>query len=180
MARAMTGYGLGLGLLTISGLLLDFGGSGAASANQFNLFMVLLRAYTPLLTPFSSALGYPIIGGAASYGIIPLLIWVFTAFFLGILMRNAGSGAKAMFLASSTIVMIWIASLFFSAPAWPDNSTWLSAVNKMAADLVSKPIDLCITLALPTASSAITGQITHLIQNRVVKQSRLEENYSLF
>ncbi len=180
MAKAMSGYGLGLGLLTLAGLLLNYGGLEAASTNQFNLFIILLKTYTPLLTPLSSILGLPVIGGAQTYGILPVAIWVAVACIVGVVTQGLGGGAKAMFLAASTILILWIASLFLSAPAWPDYLSWLSAANSMATDLVSRPIDLVAILILPTASSALTGGLAQLIQSKTVRRARVEEDTYFF
>ncbi|MCD6535819.1 MAG: hypothetical protein J7K49_02145 [Thaumarchaeota archaeon] len=180
MPKAMSGYGLGIGLLTLSGLLLNYGGLETASTNQFNIFIVLLKTYTPLLTPVSSLLGLPVIGGSQVYGVLPLMIWVGVACIVGVVTRGLGGGAKAMFLAASTILILWIASLFLSAPAWPDYLSWLSAANNMATDLVSRPIDLALILILPTASSALTGELMQLIQSKMVKRAKVEEETYFF
>ena len=180
MGRAIIGYGAGLGLLTLAGLLLGIEGSGSQAITQFNLFIVLLKAYTPLLTPFSSILGYPILGGSQSLGPLPLLIWIAIGCLLGILLRSGGGAAKAMFLTSATILILWIGSLFFSAPAWPDQRSWLMAISNLSNDLISRPIDLGFILLGPMLVSAIIGQLTGEISSRLVQEKELEERYRLY
>ncbi|MCS7132808.1 MAG: hypothetical protein N3F65_02815 [Nitrososphaeria archaeon] len=180
MARTMSGYGLGLGLLTLSGLLLNYSGLDVASTTQFDFLIILLKTYTPLLTPLSSLLGSPAIGSAQTYGILPAVIWVAVACFIGFMAQEAGSGAKAMFLAASTVVILWIASLFLSAPAWPDYMSWLTTLNYMMVGLTSRPLDILSILIIPTASSALTGGLTQLIQSRIVKRAKIEEDNYLF
>lgn len=173
------GYGLGLGLITLAGLLLGFREPTAHASGQFNLFMVLLKAYSPLLTPFSSALGYPIVGGLPSLGILPLAIWISISCILGLLLRSAGGAAKAMFLTSATMIILWIGSLFFSAPVWPDRHTWLITISALARDLVSRPIDLGFILIAPMIISAVTGQLLEAMRGRLVRDRSLEDEYGM-
>ena len=179
MAKAILGYGLGLGLITLAGLLLGFGGPTIHASGQFNLFMVLLKAYSPLLTPFSSALGYPIIGGSSSLGILPLAIWISISCILGLLLRSAGGAAKAMFLTSATMIILWIGSLFLSAPVWPDQHTWLTTISTLAKDLVSRPIDLGFILIGPMIISAVIGQLLEAMRERLMRDRSLEDEYSI-
>lgn len=174
MAKAILGYGLGLGLITLAGLSLGFGGPAIQVSDQFNLFIVLLKAYSPLLTPFSSALGYPIIGGGSSLGILPLATWISISCILGLSLRSAGGAAKAMFLTSATIIILWIGSLFLSAPVWPDQHTWLMTISALTKDLISRPIDLGFILIVPTMISALTGQLLE-----AMRAKRLEDEYAI-
>lgn len=176
MGKVISAYGLGLGLLTLSGLLLDYDGLAAASTTQFNFFVVLLKAYTPIITPLSSILGSPAIGSTKIYGALPAALWLLAAFISGSITQETGSSAKAMFLTASTILLLWIASLFLSAPVWPDYTRWLSVMSKMAAELISKPLDILSLLIAPTASSALAGGLIQLIQGRAVKKTRVEED----
>ncbi|HDD43185.1 MAG TPA: hypothetical protein ENF79_05870 [Nitrososphaeria archaeon] len=179
MAKAILGYGLGLGLITLAGLPLGFKGLTIHTSGQFNLFIILLRAYSPLLTPFSSALGYPIIGGSPSLGILPLAIWISIGCILGLLLRSAGGAAKAMFLTSATVIILWIGSLFLSAPIWPDQYTWLTTISALAKDLISRPIDLGFILVGPMIISAAAGQLLEAMRERLMKDRRLEDEYSV-
>lgn len=179
MAKAILGYGLGLGLITLAGLLLGFGGPTSHASGQFNLFMVLLKAYTPLLTPFSSALGYPIIGGVSSLGVLPLAIWISISCVLGLLLRSAGGAAKAMFLTSATMIVLWIGSLFLSAPVWPDQHAWLMTISSLARDLVSRPIDLGFILVAPMMISAVMGQLSESMKERLMRDRSLEDEYNM-
>jgi len=178
MAKAMAGYGLGMGLITLAGILIGASGPAPAGSTQFNLFLVLLEAYTPLLTPFSSALGLPAINGSTSCGLLPLLTWIAVGGLLGVLIRSAPGAAKAAFLTAATTLLLWIGSLFFSAPAWPDNLTWLTYINQMTTELISRPIDFSALLILPTAASALTGEIAYVIQSRLVRHAKIEEDYT--
>ena len=178
MAKTMAGYGLGMGLITLAGIIMGTTGPSTANSTQFNIFLVLLKAYTPLLTPFSSALGLPAIDGVNSYGLLPLITWIAVGALLGALTRSAAGGAKAAFLTAATTLLLWIGSLFFSAPAWPDNLTWLTYVNQMTTGLISRPIDFSSLLILPTASSALSGGIAYILQSKIVKHAKLDEEYN--
>ncbi|MCD6236071.1 MAG: hypothetical protein J7J94_03685 [Thaumarchaeota archaeon] len=180
MSKAVAGYGVGVGLLTLLGILMSAGGPQASSQTQFNIFLLLLNAYTPLLTPLSSMMGAQSIGGLGSYGIIPLAAWLLVGVLVGVLVRSAGGGAKATFLTASTVLLLWIGSLFLSAPAWPDNSHWVFMVNRMATELVSRPIDMIFLFAAPIASSALTGEIAYLVRSKVVRHEEIEERYTWF
>ncbi len=180
MARAILGYGLGLGIMTLGGLILSANEPAIQASGQFNLFMVLLKTYSPLLAPLSSALGYPAIGGFPSLGIIPLLLWLFASYLVGFLLKSGGGAAKAMFLTSATIIILWIGSLFLSAPVWPDQHTWLMTISSLAKDLIARPMDLGFILIAPMIISAVTGQLLETIKERLMREKDLEDSYMLY
>ena len=179
MGKLVTGYAAGLGLLTLAGLLLNFEGLISHTTSQFNLFMILLEAYTPLLTPFSSAIGCPTIGGGSPLGILPLVAWILTSCILGFLLGSGEEAAKASFLASASILILWIGSLFLSAPAWPDYHTWLSTLNKLSSDLISRPVDLSLIIVGPLLISAAIGQLSEELRSRAIEKE-LEKRYRLY
>ena len=179
MGRVLTGYAAGLGLLTLAGLLLNFEALASHTTSQFNLFLILLEAYTPLLTPLSSATGSPMIGGGRPLGILPLLAWILTSCILGFLLESGEKAAKVSFLASASILIIWIGSLFLSAPAWPDHHTWLSNLNKLSGDLISRPVDLSLILVGPLLISAVIGQLSEELRSKALERD-LEERYRLY
>lgn len=179
MGRTIMGYGLGLGLMTIAGLAMSVDKPIAYSSSQIDVFLILLRAYTPLLAPISSALGQPAIGGSI-LGPAPLILWLAIGYLIGLLLMSPGSSAKAMFLTSATIVIIWIGSLFLSAPAWPDQHLWLTAISGLAGDLISRPVDLAFILTAPTLLSALSGQIIEAIRQRPLRDRDLEREYGLY
>lgn len=180
MTRALIGYGLGFGLITLAGLFLSVNEPVAHSSGQLDIFMILLRAYTPLLAPISSAFGQPMIGGYPPLGAVPLTLWLVIGCVVGILLMSPEAAAKATFLTSATILMLWIGSLFFSAPAWPDQHAWLMAVSRLAGDLISRPIDLTFILIAPAILSALTGQILEAVKERPIKEKELEDRYALY
>jgi len=181
MGKAFLGYGLGLGIITLGGLVLCFNEPPMAQVSgQFNLFMVFLKTYNPLLAPISSVSGYPAIGGHPSPGIIPLVLWTLTGLLVGVLLRSAGGAAKAMFLTSATVLILWISSLFFSAPAWPDQRTWLLTISSLAKDFISRPIDLVFILMAPMIVSAVTGQLLEVMRERLMRERNLEDRYMIY
>ncbi len=180
MGRAIMGYGLGFGLMTLAGLFLSINEPMAHSLSQLDVFLILIRAYTPLLAPISSALGQPTIGGYPSPGLMPLLLWLAMGYLVGLLLTGPGAAAKATFLTSATIIVLWIGSLFLSAPAWQDQHTWLTMLSRFSQDLVSRPIDLAFILAAPTILSALTSQMIEMIRQRPIRSEELEERYALY
>lgn len=178
MGRALAGYGLGLGLMTLAGLFMSINEPIAHSSSQLDIFLILLRAYTPLLAPISSAFGQPMIGGYSPLGVIPLLLWLAVGYAVGLLLMSPGAAGKATFLTSATIIMLWIGSLFLSAPAWQDQHTWLTTISGLAGDLISRPIDLAFILIAPALLSALTGQILEAIRQKPIREEELEERYT--
>jgi hypothetical protein len=170
MGRALAGYGLGLGLVTLAGLFIGADEPMVQAAHpspgQLDVFVILLRAYTPLLAPVSSALGQPMIGGSPPLGMIPLLLWLAVGYVVGLLLMSPDAAGKATFLTSATVIMLWIYSLFFSAPAWADQSLWLATVSGLSRDLVSRPVDLAFILIAPALLSALTGQIMEIVRHK--------------
>lgn len=180
MARAILGYGLGLGMMTLAGLFLSVNEPITHSSGQLDIFFILLRAYTPLLAPISSAFGESIIGGYPSLGVIPLLLWLAIGCIAGLLLMSSEAAAKATFLTSATIIMLWIGSLFFSAPAWQNQHIWLMTISGLARDLISRPIDLAFVLIAPTLLSALAGQILEAIKERAIRERELEDGYIFY
>jgi hypothetical protein len=180
MGRALVGYGLGLGLMTLAGLFISINEPIAHSSSQLDIFIILLRAYTPLLAPISSAFGQPMIGGYPPLGVIPLLLWLAIGYAVGLLLMSPGAAGKATFLTSATIIMLWIGSLFLSAPAWQDQHAWLATISGLSRDLISRPIDLAFILIAPALLSALTGQILETIRQKPIREEELEERYTLY
>jgi len=170
------GLAIGLGTLTLLGILLFHAPQPAEETTQLNAFRMLLTAYTPLLTPLSSALGAPSLGGGPRWGVLPLLTWLATAGVIGLALRDPPKSAKSTFASASIVLLLWIASAFIAAPTWGDQTSWVSSIDAMASDLLLyRPIDLLLTLLLPPAASALTASI--LGARKAVRDQIYEEDY---
>jgi len=77
------------------------------------------------------------------------------------------------------MIILWIGSLFLSAPVWPDQHTWLITISTLARDLVSRPIDLGFILIGPMIISAVIGQLLEAMRERLMRDRSLEDEYSM-
>ena len=179
MRNIAIGLMIGLGILTLGGALITPYTLSPQTPNQYNIFRVILATYTPLLTPISSAAGVRMVGGAGPQGIIPILIWLATAVATGIALRDPEKSGKAMFASASIILLLWIASVFLSAPTWPDLNSWLVEVDLLTSDLLSRPIDILSLFTIPTGLAILTAQIAQLKRRPVRTGTSIDEDYYL-
>ena len=172
------GLAVGWSVLTLLGVLLFHTPQPVDHVTQLNIFRELLSAYTPLLTPLSSAMGASSLGGGAAYGVLPLLSWLTASGIVGVSLRNPAKSAKATFATALIILLLWITSAFIAAPTWGDSKTWLNTVDAMASDLLlNRPIDLLSALILPPAVSALTASI---LEKRSMRAEITEEDYLFY
>ena len=179
MRNVAIGLMIGLGILTLGGALITPYTLSPQTPSQYNIFRAILATYTPLLTPISSAAGVRMVGGGGPQGIIPILIWLATAIATGIALRDPEKSGKAMFASASIILLLWIASVFLSAPTWPDLNSWLVEVDLLTSDLLSRPIDILSLFTVPTGLAILTAQIAQLKRRPVRTGTSIDEDYYL-
>jgi len=177
MRNVAIGLMIGLGILTLGGALITPYTLSPQTPSQYNIFRAILATYTPLLTPISSAAGVRMVGGGGPQGIIPILIWLATAIATGIALRDPEKSGKAMFASASIILLLWIASVFLSAPTWPDLNSWLVEVDLLTSDLLSRPIDILSLFTIPTGLAILTAQIAQLKRRPVRTETSIDEDY---
>ena len=177
MRNIVVGLMIGLGILTLGGALITPYSISSQTPTQYNIFRIILATYTPLLTPISSAAGMRMVGGGGSQGIVPILIWLIAAFATGMTLRDPGKSGKAMFASASIILLLWIASVFLSAPTWPDLNSWLVEVDLLTSDLISRPIDMISLFIIPTGLAILTAQITQLKRRPIKTEATMDEDY---
>ncbi len=157
------GLALGLGLITLMSILLFQPSVQLYQETQLNLLRVLMAAYTPLLTPLSSIAGAEAVGGEQGYGVLPIIIWLVSAFSVGFLLGDIGKSAKTMFASASIIILTWIAAAFLAAPSWMDTDLWLRSLDAMASDLlINRPMDLLSTLIIPPTAAALAATLSQV------------------
>ncbi|GEM_PF-1134447 len=181
MHNGMRGFILGLGTMVASvtlGSLIAFS-SGTWSGElplQVGLLKLFHDIYSFLLTPLSSALGAPSLGGGAYLGILPLIIWVVSAAFIGLLTGEPYRAAKIVFTSTLVIFSFWIFSNFMLYPIWSDNIAWLSEVDKLMSDLfLYRSLDIIFFLAVPSIVSAASAFLIFYVVSSKSKVSELEE-----
>ena len=179
MRSIAIGLMIGLGVLTLGGALITPYSPSSQTPTQYNIFRVILATYTPLLTPISSAAGVRMVGGGGPQGAIPILIWLVAALATGIALRDPGRSGKAMFASASIILLLWIASVFLSAPTWPDLNSWLTEVDLLTSDLISRPIDIISLFTIPTGLAILAAQIAQLKRRPVRTETSIDEDYYL-
>lgn len=163
-----------LGLLTMLsvvtlGALVVFDGLGPHSRLplQVGLLKVLHDAYTFLLTPLSSALGAPSIGGGEEVGLLPLTIWVLSSLLMGLLIEDAGLSAKIVFTSAMMIFMFWIFSSYLVLPMNGAASTWIPTLDRLMSDLLlQRPLDIVFLLSMPPLVSAVTSAVVNTSRRR--------------
>ena len=179
MRSIAVGLLIGLGILTLGGALITPYTLSSQTPTQYNIFRVILATYTPLLTPISSAAGVEMVGGEGSQGVIPILIWLIAASATGIALKDPRRSGKAMFASASIILLLWIASVFLSAPTWPDLNSWLIEVDLLTSDLISRPIDIISLFTIPTGLAILAAQIAQLRRRPMRTETSMDEEYYL-
>jgi len=177
----MKSFILGLGTMVASvtiGSLLAFS-SEAWSAElplQVGLLKMLHDIYSFLLTPLSSALGAPSLGGGIYLGIWPLIIWIVSSAFVGLLTGEPYRAAKIVFTSTLIIFSFWIFSNFMLYPVRSDNLAWLSEVDRLMSDLfLYRSLDIVFFLAVPSIVSATAAFLIFYIVSSRSKISELKE-----
>ncbi len=177
MRSFLMGLGTMLASLTV-GSLLAF--NTVAFSSQLPLQLGVLKLlhdiYSFLLTPLSSALGAPSLGGQMNVGIWPLIIWIFSSIFIGLLTGEPVRAGKIVFTSASIVFTFWIFSNFMLYSLWNDNLRWLSEVDKVMSDLfLYRALDIIFFLAVPSIVSATSAFIIFYLVTAKERSSNLED-----
>lgn len=177
MRSFLMGLGTMLASLTLGSLIaFNNGGFPTELPLQIGLLKLLHDIYSFLLTPLSSALGAPSLGGQMSVGAWPLIIWVISSTSIGLLTGEPMRAAKIVFTSALIIFAFWIFSNFMLYSLWNDNLTWLSEVDRLMSDLLLyRTLDIMFFLAIPSIISAISAFIIVQLAVSRDESSRLED-----
>ncbi|MEM0274821.1 MAG: hypothetical protein QW655_02315 [Nitrososphaerota archaeon] len=142
---------------------------------QVGLMLFIREGYSLLIIPLSSALGAPSLGGGVSPGIWPLLIWIFTAFFIGFMIHEPGTSAKIILTSAMIVFASWIFSVFISYPLLLDNLTWMSFIDKVMSDLLFyRLLDIIFLMVIPPIASSIFSLLP-LVFSKLASRSKKEK-----
>jgi hypothetical protein len=145
---------------------------------QMGLLKMLHDIYSFLLTPLSSALGAPSLGGGVYLGVWPLIIWILSSALIGLLTGEPYRAAKIVFTSTLIIFSFWIFSNFMLYPLHSGNLAWLSEVDRLMSDLfLYRSLDILFFLSVPSIVSATTAFLIFYIVSSRSKASEIEEEY---
>lgn len=143
---------------------------------QAGFFKLLNNIYSFLLTPLSSALGAPSLGGGIYLGVWPLTIWVLSSAFIGLLTGDPTRAAKIVFTSASIVFCFWIFSNFMLYSVWNDNITWLSEIDIVMSDLfLYRSLDIIFFLSVPSIISAASAYLILYVVSSKNKGEEIEE-----
>lgn len=177
MKSFLAGVGTAVASLTL-GSMIAFGSMTwfAELPLQVGLLKLFHGVYSFLLTPLSSALGAPSLGGGIYLGVWPIIIWIISSVFIGLLTGDPVRAAKIVFTSASIIFCFWIFSNFMLYSVWNDNIKWLSEIDLLMSDLfLYRSLDVVFFLTIPSITSATTAYLIFYIVSSRNKAAELEE-----
>lgn len=175
MSRFILGLSSALAILTLGSIFCIRNVVWGSVPLEAGLILLIREGYSSLIIPLSSALDAPSLGGGASLGIWPLLIWMFTAFFIGFVVHEPATSAKIVLTSAMIVFASWIFSVFLSYPLLSDNLTWMSFIDKVMSDLLfHRLLDIVFLIFIPPIASSIFSFLPPVI-SRLASRSRKEK-----